>query len=67
MSGADFIAQQVPLSMDFSMQEYWSGWPSPSPGDLPNPEIEPTLFCLLHWQVGSLPLMPPGKPIKLYK
>ena len=35
------VAYQVPLSMGFSRQEYWSGLPSPSPGDLPNPGIEP--------------------------
>ena len=35
------IACQVPLSMGFSRQEYWSGFPFPSPGDLPNPGIEP--------------------------
>ena len=33
---------QAPLSMGFSRQEYWSGLPFPSPGDLPNPGIEPT-------------------------
>ena len=32
---------QAPLSMGFSRQEYWSGLPFPSPGDLPNPGIEP--------------------------
>ena len=35
------IACQAPLSMKFSRQEYWSGLPSPFPGDLPNPGIEP--------------------------
>ena len=35
------VAYQVPLSMGFSRQEYWSGWPFPCPGDLPNPGIEP--------------------------
>ena len=35
------VAHQVPLSMGFSRQEYWSGLPFPSPGDLPNPGIEP--------------------------
>ena len=35
------IAHQAPLSLGFSRQEYWSGLPSPSPGDLPNPGIEP--------------------------
>ena len=36
------IAHQAPLSMEFSMQEYWSGLPFPSPDDLPNQRIEPT-------------------------
>ena len=35
------IACQAPLSMKFSRQEYWSGLPFPSPGDLPDPGIEP--------------------------
>ena len=35
------VAHQVPLSMGFSRQEYWSGLPRPPPGDLPNPGIEP--------------------------
>ena len=35
------VAYQAPLSMGFSRQEYWSGLPLPSPGDLPNPGIEP--------------------------
>ena len=35
-------AHQVPLSMGFSRQEYWSRLPLPSPGDLPDPEIKPT-------------------------
>jgi len=35
------VAHQAPLSMEFSRQEYWSGLPFPSPGDLPNPGIEP--------------------------
>ena len=39
------VAHQVPLSMEFSRQEYWSGLPFPSPGDLPNPGTEQ---CLLH-------------------
>ena len=41
----------------FSKQEYWVGWPCPPPGDLPNSRTE--LLCLLHWQAGSLPLVPP--------
>ena len=52
--------------MGFSRQEYWSGLPCPPPvgcHDLPDPGIEPTsLTSNLHWQAGSLPLVPPGKP-----
>ena len=33
-------AHQAPLSLEFFSQEYWSGLPSPSPGDLPDPRIE---------------------------
>ena len=36
------VACQAPLSMGFSSREYWSGFPCPSPGDLPNPGIEPS-------------------------
>ena len=35
------VAYQAPPSMGFSRQECWSGWPLPSPGDLPDPRIEP--------------------------
>ena len=57
------IVRQAPLSMGFSRQEYWSGLPCPPPGDLPNPGIESLSLSLLHWQAGSLPLAPPGKPV----
>ena len=56
------VARQAPLSMGFSRQEYWSGLPCPSPGDLPQPGIEPVSH-LLHWQAATLPLVPPGKPL----
>ena len=36
------VAHQAPLSIGFPRKEYWSGFPFPSPGDLPNPKIEPT-------------------------
>ena len=36
------VAYQAPQSLGLSRQEYWSGLPRPPPGDLPNPEIEPT-------------------------
>ena len=39
------VALQAPLSMEFSKQEYWSGLPFPTPGDLPNPRIKvPPIF-----------------------
>ena len=47
------------LSMGFSRQEYWSGLPFPSPGDLPNPGIKLGSSAL---QADSLPAEPPGKP-----
>ena len=57
---------KIPLSMEFSRQEYWSGLLFPSPEDLLDPGTDPCLLCLLHWQTDSLPLEPPGKPqIKL--
>ena len=40
-------ARQAPLSMGFSRQEYWSGLPFPSPGDLPDPGIEPESLASL--------------------
>ena len=48
------------MSMRLPRQEYWSGLPFSPPGDLHDPGIEPHLLCLLHWQAGSLPTMPPG-------
>ena len=55
------VAHWAPLSMEFSREEYWSGLPFPSPGDLPNPEIEPRSSTL---QAASLPSEPRGKPYK---
>ena len=53
---------QAPLSMGFSRQEYPSGLAFPPQGCLPMypRDRTPCLLCLLHWQVGSLPLAPPG-------
>ena len=48
------------MSMGFSRQECWSGLPFPSPGDLPDPGIEPGSPAL---QADTLPFEPPGKPI----
>ena len=49
------VVCQVPLSMEFSRQEYWSGLPFPSPGDLPDPGMEPGSPEL---QADSLPPEP---------
>ena len=51
----------APPSMEFSRQEYRSGLPFPSPGDLPNPGIEPRSPTL---QAGTLPSELPGKPTR---
>ena len=53
------VAHQAPPSMGFSRQEYWSGLPFPSPGDLPNPGIKPRSPAL---QADALTSQPPGKP-----
>ena len=52
------VAHQIPPSMGFSRQEYWSGLPFPSPGDLPDAGIEPRSPAL---QADALPSEPPGK------
>ena len=48
----------VPLPTEFSRKEYWSGMPFPTPGDLPDPEIEPTFLAIsgIGRQIDSLPL-----------
>ena len=51
-------AYQAPPSMGFSSQEYWSGLPFPSPGDLPNPGIEPGSPT---FQADALTSKPPGR------
>ena len=53
------VAHQAPLSMGFSRQEYWSGLPFPSPGDLPDAGIKPRSPTL---QADSLPAEPQEKP-----
>ena len=57
------VAYQAPPSMGFSRHEYWSGLPFPSPGDLPDPGIEPGSPT---FQADALTSEPPGKPSKLY-
>ena len=53
------VARHAPLSMGFSKQEYWSGLPFPSPGDLPNPGIKSGSSAL---QADALSSEPPRKP-----
>ena len=53
------IAYQTSLTMGFSRQEYWSGLPFPSPGDLPDPGIKPRFPT---FQADTLPSKPPEKP-----
>ena len=55
------VAHQAPLSVEFSRQEYWSGLPCPSPGDLPDPGIKPGSPAL---QADSLPSEPSGKGVQ---
>ena len=62
------VARQAPLCIGFFRQEYWSGLPFPSPGDLPNPGIELGVQLNIEpgspaLQVGSLPSESPGKTL----
>ena len=57
------VAQHALPSIGFSRQEYWSGLPFPSPGELPDLGIEPWSPAL--W-AGALASEPPGKPILLF-
>ena len=54
------VALQAPVFMGFSRQDYWSGLPFPSPGDISNPGIKPRSLAL---QVDSLPSEPSGKSL----
>ena len=57
---------QAPLSMEFPREEYWSGLPCSPSGIFLTQGSNLHLLCLLHWQVGSLQLAPPGKPKPFY-
>jgi len=54
------VACKAPLSMEFSRQNYWSGLPFPSPGDLPDPGIEPVSPALAG---GFFSIETLGKPL----
>ena len=58
----DYITHQALLSMGFSRQEYWSGLPFHRPTNLPKEAETHSLRSACTWEVGSLTLVPPGKP-----
>ena len=55
------VAFQAPLSMGFSRQEYWSGLPCPSPGDIPDPGMEPECLAASALATGFPSPAPPGE------
>ena len=57
------VAHQTPLSMGFSRQEYWSGLPFPSPGDFPDPGIEPMSLVSRALAGIFFTIAPPGYAI----
>ena len=61
------VALQAPLSLEFSRQEYWSGLPFPSPGDLPEPRIKPAFLMFTSLQEDSSPTEPSGKPFAKFQ
>ena len=60
------VAHQAPLSMEFSRQEYWSGLPFPTLGELPGPGIRPEFLAPHELVGGFLPTVPPGKPYLIF-
>ena len=56
------VALQAPPSMEYSRQEYWSGWPFPSPSHLPNPGIE---FVCPELAGRFFTTKPPGRPLQV--
>ena len=60
------VNHQASLSMGFSRQEYWSGLPFPTPGDLPDPEIEPISLMFPVLAGGFFTTEPPEKPPNTY-
>ena len=59
------VAHQAPLPLGFLKQEYWSGLPFSTPGDLPTPGIEPASLASPALADGFFTTVPPGKPINL--
>ena len=61
------VGHQAPLSMGYSRQEYWESFHTFLQGIFLAQGSNPLLFYLLHWQAGSLPLVPPGKALPQQK
>ena len=59
------LAHQAPLPMEFSRQEYWSEAPFPTPGDFPNPGIEPMSLRYPALITGCFTTEPPGKTLPI--
>ena len=57
------VACKAPLSMEFSRQEFWSGLPFPTPGDIPQPGLEPIFLAFPSLAGGFFAMVPPGKPL----
>ena len=58
------VAHQAPPSMGFSRQEYWSGLPFPTPGELSDPGMEPTSLASPALAGGFFTTEPSGQPLK---
>ena len=54
-------SHQAPLLMGFPRQQFWSGLPFPTPGDLPNPGVKPKSLASLALAGGFLTTVPPGR------
>ena len=59
-------AHEAPVSTGFHRQEYWSGLPFPTSGDLPHPGIEPESLASLALAGGFFTTASPGKPVYIY-
>ena len=60
------VARQVPLSVEFFRQEYWRGLPFPSPGNLPDPGIDPASLASSAWAGGFFTTVVPGLDVPNY-
>ena len=61
------VGHQAPVSMEFSRQKYWSGLSFPTPGELPDPGMEPPSLMDPALAGGFLTTVPPAKPLKIFR